>query len=290
MSRKKTPEPPQPVAACSILACQVSVSPIRNRSDRLRHVGRLVEKITERVSRRPADLVVLPELSTIDYSVEAFDRLDQTAETLDGETVSQMRELAITQGCAVLFGMPRKTGSSFRISQVGIDRHGNLLGCYDKLHICQYGASVEKRYFERGEAIVVFDVAGIRFAPIICYDIRIPELSRTLVLDRSVDCILHCGAYYRDESFHSWHAFAMTRAMENQVYLLSLNRAGEDYGDSVFCPPWVDQNHPMQRFSGTYEDFQYLEVDRSVISRVRESYPFLEDRLACYDLPTGGAG
>lgn len=48
--------------------------------------------------------------------------------------------------------------------------------------------------------------------------------------------------------FLAWHSFAVTRAMENQVYLLSLNRAGADYGGSVFCPPWLDDDHPPQFF------------------------------------------
>ena len=72
-----------------------------------------------------------------------------------------------------------------------------------------------------------------------------PELSRTLTLDHSVDCILHSGAYFRDESFDSWKAFVTTRSMENQIYLLSLNRAGVDFGQSMFASPWTDQRSPI---------------------------------------------
>jgi len=50
------------------------------------------------------------------------------------------------------------------------------------------------------------------------------------VSHHDVDLILHVGAYARDESFYSWHAFAVTRAVENQFFVLSLNRAGTHFG------------------------------------------------------------
>ncbi|MDH5353989.1 MAG: carbon-nitrogen hydrolase family protein [Gammaproteobacteria bacterium] len=270
------------MSECKLLACQIAVPVTRTAEDRQKHVTNLVEKISAKLLQQDADLVVLPELSTIEYSRPSFDQLGFLAETLDGQSVELMREMAVKFSVAVVFGMPRKVGDHFVISQIVLDQSGELLGCYDKLHICQYGASMEKEYFQRGNALTIFEVAGFRFAPIICYDIRIPELSRTLALDHDVDCILHCGAYFRDESFFSWHAFATTRALENQLYLLSLNRAGKDYGDSIFCPPWIDESHPATGFSSHDEDFHYLTLDHRVVINVRDQYTFLKDRLAEY--------
>lgn len=230
-----------------------------------------------------ADLVVLPELSTLDYSRETFEQLEQLAETLDGSSVGKMQELAARFKSTVVFGMPSIEGRDYYISQVVISSSGELITCYDKLHICQYGASMEKDYFRRGNHLSIFEVSGIRFAPIICYDIRLPELSRTLAVNHEVDCILHCGAYYRDESFHSWHAFAETRAIENQVYLLSLNRAGANYGNSIFCLPWMDEEKTAVNFDARDEDMRYLTVQKSVIQKARQDYSFLSDRLDDYD-------
>ena len=128
----------------------------------------------------------------------------------------------------------------------------------------------------------MFDVKGLRFAPIICYDIRIPELSRVLTINHNVDCILHCGAYFRDESFATWHPFVITRAMENQIFFLSLNRAGRDYGHSLFCPPWVDERHLPSVFEDRSEEFKYLEIDKTKIENARTQYTFLRDRLIDY--------
>lgn len=268
--------------SCTLLACQISIPVVRNEHERSLHVKTMIEKIACQLDQHSANLVVLPELSSIEYSRQAFEQLATLAEDIDGPSVNAMRTLAIEYQTAISFGMPRRVKDHYRISHITIAANGDILGCYDKLHICQYGASMEKDYFERGSKAMVFDVAGFRFAPIICYDIRIPELSRALTLEHEVDCILHCGAYFRDESFASWHAFATTRAMENQLYLLSLNRAGKDYGDSIFCPPWIDDEQPASHFSAHREDFRYFTLDRKVINKTREQYTFLKDRLTDY--------
>jgi len=269
-----------------LLACQVSIPVTDNAAQRDEHVDRLAVKISEALSSHNAELVVLPELCTIDYSRASFDHLANLAETLDGRTVSVMAALAKKYSSAMVFGMPRQDQGHYFISQVVLDAAGELLGCYDKLHICQYGASMEKEYFQRGNNTTVFELRGFRFAPIICYDIRIPELSRTLAIDQNVHCILHCGAYFRDESFATWHSFVTTRAMENQLYIVSLNRAGKCYGDSIFCPPWVDQNHPAELFDPHREELRFLQINRQRMVQVRAEYTFLADRLPDYAVLT----
>jgi nitrilase len=242
----------------------------------------MIDKISGQLDATSADLVVLPELCTIEYSRQSFECLAELGEDLEGPSLEKMRELAMKYRVAVVFGMPRCDDERYYISQIGIGADGELLACYDKLHICQYGASMEKEFFRRGQVPAVFSVAGFQFAPIICYDIRFPELSRRLALDSQVDCILHCGAYFRDQSFTSWHSFAITRAMENQLYLLSLNRAGEWYGDSIFCLPWMDEQQTAVHFAPHDEDFVYLDIERSEIEAARQQYTFLEDRLTDY--------
>jgi nitrilase len=230
------------------------------------------------------DLIVLPELCTLHYSREVFQSLDDLAEPLNGLSVERFAELARRTGAMVVFGMARRTKSGFRISQVILSATGELAGYYDKMHLCQYGASCEKEFFERGEKIITVDIKNWTVAPLICYDIRIPEMSRALVLEHDADLLLHCGAYFRDESFSTWHSFAITRAMENQAYLLSLNRAGKNFGNSLFCPPWMDEAHPADHFAEYAEEFRVLELDPDLPAKTRSVYTFLKDRHAQYRL------
>ena len=266
-----------------LLACQARIPNTPSAVDRDRHVASLCERIAHYLGQNDTvDLIVLPELCTLHYSREVFQSLDDLAESLNGPSVERFAELARTTGAMVVFGMARRAKSGFRISQVVLSATGDLAVCYDKMHLCQYGASCEKEFFECGEKIITVDIKGWTVAPLICYDIRIPEMSRALVLEHDADLLLHCGAYFRDESFSTWHSFVTTRAMENQVYLLSLNRAGKNYGDSIFCLPWMDKAHPADHFAEYAEEFRLLKLNPDLPAKTRSVYTFLKDRHARY--------
>ena len=272
------------MASLKILACQIDVSASNTTSERDRHLDRVAAEIRTRLRKRRHDLVVLPELSSIDYSRTSFDNLDLLAEPLQGPSLERFGPLAREFGVTIVYGIPRRGVDAYYISQVVVDASGDPIGYFDKLHLAQYGASMEKDYFSRGDHLFVFRHRGITIAPIICYDIRIPELTRTLAIDHGVQLVLHCSAHARDESFYSWHHFSVCRAVENQIYFLSLNRAGENYGNSIFCTPWIDENNPGLRFPQTAEKFETIEVDANVIERVRRKYSLLDDRVDDYSV------
>lgn len=270
----------------SLLACQVLIPEVTNQPQRDQHLQRSARLVTDKLKTQSTDLVVLPELSTIDYSRQCFEQLDQLAETDHGASFQCWSAVAKANQCAVVYGFPRRKGNGFTISSAAVSAGGELIGIYDKIHLAQFGDSMEKEYFNlSGRQLLVFDIAGFRIAPIICYDIRFPELCRELVLNHQVDLILHVGAYARDESFYSWHAFATTRAVENQCFLLSLNRASPHFGQSVFCYPWIDQDSPPISFSNDKEEFRHLVIDKSRLTEARENFTFLKDRLNDYALP-----
>jgi predicted amidohydrolase len=112
-----------------------------------------------------------------------------------------------------------------------------------------------------------------------------PELCRQLAVEHDVDLIFHPSAYSRDSSFYSWHQFVTSRAIENQVFFLSLNRAGKNFGKSIFCTPWVDDKRKPIVFPEHDEELQRLSLDCAEIDLVRDRIPLLRDRLVNYDLP-----
>ncbi|MEO1138136.1 MAG: carbon-nitrogen hydrolase family protein [Pseudomonadota bacterium] len=273
---------PAPYAdTLTLLACQISIPAMTAIAERNAHLTACVAKVDAclKASTRRVDLVVMPELSSLDYARDTFENLAELAEPLDGPSFQAWRRLAQDHEVHVVYGFARAAQDGPRICSAVVGPQGQLVGYYDKLHLAQYGASMEKDYFTRGEHLLVFTLKGFRIAPIICYDIRFPDLSRVLVVDHEVDLLLHCGAYYRDESFHTWHAFATTRALENQVHLLSLNRAGQSYGNSVFCLPWHDETCRPEVFEGREEDFRLITLDQRTQAKVRERYTFLKDRI-----------
>lgn len=266
-----------------ILAGQIDIPKTRCAADRDAHLARTSAEIEAALRECPRDLVVLPELSSLEYSRQAFDMLYELAEPLDGMSFKVWGAVARRHGCHIAYGFARSDGEGNYFISIGVvDPDGQLVGHYDKIHLAQYGASMEKDYFTRGDHLFTFNVNGFCIAPIICYDIRIPEISRALVIDHGVDLILHCGAYYRDESFATWHDFAMTRAIENQIFFLSLNRAGENWGNSLFCRPWMDETRPAVAFPDHAPALRDIRVERAEIEAARRDYSFLQDRLPAY--------
>jgi omega-amidase len=268
----------------SILACQVDIPLTRTSADRDVHLTELSARIGGALAREHTDIVVLPELSSIEYSRQAFERLAALSEPLDGPSFQTWRRISCEFDTYVAFSFPRRSDDGYFITLAVTDPGGNLVGHYDKIYLAQFGASMEKEFFERGDELFVFDVNGFRLGASICADIRIPELTRTLSVDGGAELIVHCGAYFRDPSFYSWHDFVITRALENQVFFLSVNRAGHDYGRSVFCPPWADESHRPIVFEEHDEQLVRLIAERGEIALARERYSFLKDRLPHHDL------
>lgn len=267
----------------TVLACQLDVPPdMQTAADRDQHLQRTAELIDQALQQRRADVVVLPELSSISYSRHCFSNPDIFAEDEGGVSHRYLAPIAEKHQVTLLYGAPRiSTPQLLSIAQFVIDANGQPAGFYDKLHLAQYGASMEKEYFSRGRGMKLFDVNGFRLSTQICYDMRFAGFASTLVGQHAVQAILHCVAFYRDESFFSWHPFVIARAMENQIYWLSLNRAGEDFGGSIFCSPWVDENTPA-RVLGTAEECVYIELSAAEVEKVRKAYTFSADRLEDY--------
>ncbi|MEM7378368.1 MAG: carbon-nitrogen hydrolase family protein [Pseudomonadota bacterium] len=265
------------------LAFQLDAAGVSNATRRDAHVDRVVDAVHAAVDRAGGvDLVLLPELSTVDYSAAAFDALAELAEPLDGPSVARFAALARALDATVVFGMPRVDAHGrYFIAQVAVDATGHPLGHNDKVHIAQIGASAEKRWFHRGSQGLAFEVRGWRLGVVICYDMRFPTYLSRLVNRHALDAVLHPVAFTRDGSWPSWHAFVQTRAMEHQVYWLSLNRAGTDWGHSLLCPPWVDETTRPLAFDAR-ESSEVIELSRTALAEARTQYPFRQDALSDY--------
>lgn len=275
----------------TILACQLAVPTVETVEQRDQHVSDSIVRIEKFLSAESSDLVLLPELATISYSRSSFSNLAETAEDLHGPSINAFADLARRFNCHVAFGMPRVADDGFRISHVIVGTDGVVKAIYDKIHLAHYGASMEKDYFVPGNTIAVVNIAGFRVATAICYDLRFPELFRRLSIDERVDVILHPVAYPFDFTFPSYHNFVSVRALENLVYMVSLNRSVPDsrgpipdeskWIGSIFCPPNWPQEASTEIF-GDGEEFRRLTIKREALNQARQSYPFMQDRRNDY--------
>ena len=232
----------------------------------------------------PHDIYVLPELSSSGYSLQVFHALDELAEELEGESYKAFAEVARKKGCCICYSFPRRTREhSYTICTAVVDGSGELVAFYDKLHVCSTGVCCEKDYFVAGRGpLGSFELSGAKIGLAICYDIRFPEMIRTLALEEDIVLLLHPGGWPKDECFFSWHTFVQTRAMENQIYIMSTNWAGADNGRSAFCPPFVDGRGSSIETLDDSPGVLSGVVDLHYLREVRKKYPYRMDRSEFY--------
>ena len=269
------------MANVRVLMAQVSISVMGSKQQQLSHVESMLAKLDDVLAEQTVDLVLLPELACMQYSSENFANIQTFAESLDGEICHLFAALCRRHQVAVCFGMARVEDGHYFISQVVLDKQGEYLCHYDKVHTAQYGDSSEAGYFQRGNHLASFELDGVKFGLAICYDLRFPELFRRYGQACQVDVMLHPVAFARDMTFATWHPFVITRALENQIYFLSLNQAGDYFGKSIVCPPWVDEDH-QPLVMDCEEGFHVVEIDVQELQKVRATIPYARDALANY--------
>ncbi|MEM7236443.1 MAG: carbon-nitrogen hydrolase family protein [Pseudomonadota bacterium] len=216
-----------------ILAYQISVPAIRSAAERDRHLEEVSRKIRSAAEPGQYDLIVLPELSSIEYSDAGFEALDQLEEPLAGPSYDTFSDLARHLKAAVVYGFPHRGPKGRHISQGVMGPDGGLIGRYDKLHIAGGTRTGETPHFVPGNHILVFEINGIRIAPLICYDLRFAPLADRL-REAGVDLVLQCAAQSEEFAFQAWHEMILTRALETEMAWLGLNRAGDGWGRSIW--------------------------------------------------------
>ncbi len=182
-------------------------------------------------------LTVFPECFTTGYCFDSFDEAITLAEAVPGPTTDQLVSLCKELKTFVVCGMLEKSGTQLFNTAVLVGPSG-LIGSYRKIHLPYLGVD---RFTTPGDRpFEVFEADGVRIGMLICYDGGFPEASRVLAL-RGADVILlptnwpPGGEYMAQFSINS-------RAMENGVYFVAVNRIGTEngfrfIGKSRICSP-----------------------------------------------------
>lgn len=244
-----------------------------DRAENHRRLGHLLAGIAD--LKGSGDLVVLPEMFDTGFSF----RLDRTADT-DEATLGVIREQAalwgITlQGSRTVLGADGRGRN--RATIVGPD--GSVLAEYDKVHPFTFGRECE--FFTGGDRVVIYPwrCGGeeLKVCPAICYDLRFPELFRRgLALGAEVFAV---GANWPLPRKTHRRVLSIARAIENQAYMLSVNRAGRDphlvyEGDSLAVSPTGE----VLAESGAGEQVLSVQIDPSAVRSWRATFPAWKDR------------
>lgn len=219
------------------------------------------------------DVIVLPEMWNTGY---ALDRIRDIADPEGRRLPEQLSAFARSHGIQVVGGsIAENIGGQIYNSMYVFGRNGEQLAKYSKIHL--FRLMDEEKHLQAGEQVVSFELEGIIAGASICYDIRFPELSRTLALAGAQ--VLFVPAQWPHPRLHHWRTLLMARAIENQMYVVACNRVGTSddtdfFGHSMIIDPWGE----IVAEGGEEEMILTGKLDRALPGEVRQRIPVFEDR------------
>ncbi len=179
------------------------------------------------------DLIVLPEMFSTGFSMNP----DGLAETMDGRTVSWIRAKAEATGADLAGSIMIRERDGYYNRLVWAKPNGRIK-TYDKKHLFRYAG--EHEVYRSGNKLLTVGLHGWKIRPFICYDLRFPLWTRNF--DNAYDLAVFVANWPQRRAAH-WRALLIARAIENQAFVIGVNRVGTDgkgyyhSGDSAVISP-----------------------------------------------------
>ena len=218
-----------------------------------------------------ARLVVLTEMFPTGFSTEP----ERVAEPEGGPTTEFLRTQAAELGVWLTGSVPtHPAGGGRPVNRLLMAGPDGELWRYDKIHPFSY--SGEHEHYAAGRDRVTFQVDGVRVTPFVCYDLRFAD--EFWAMAQGTDCYVVVANWPAARRAH-WQALLVARAIENQAYVVGVNRVGEGgglhyAGDSRIIDPLGE----ILAAGAGGETILLAEVDPVVVAETRKRYPFLADR------------
>lgn len=216
-------------------------------------------------------LIVLPEIFPVGFSMN----VEMIAEERGGPTERFLTKLAKQHGVFIVGGVATKgANGKGRNEALCINDKGEVVARYCKMHPFSY--SGENNHYEPGDSPVIFDWNGIKVAPVICYDLRFPELFRAAT-KRGAE-LFTVIANWPSPRIEHWKTLLAARALENQAYVVAVNRVGQDpkcqyNGQSRV----IDPTGVVIADAGDGEKVISTAIDRAKLDDFRTRFAFLRD-------------
>ena len=252
-----------------------------NQKDIEGNLNKIISRI-EGAAKEGANLMVSCEmgLSAFLFSREEYLEL---AQTIPGPATEAVGAAARKANAYVIFGLPEKDGANLHNSLAVLGPKGNLVARYRKMHLWLS----ENQTFERGNDLCLFDTEFGKIGSTICYDIMYPELFRALaaagagIITHSTGMVTteDCDKFGWDSNLYN--SFVRVRAWENQVYIPSCNRCGNDQflyflANSCVGTPWGTIADKLGDAEGTL----LVTTDFARLDEWKKIAPYWEDRRA----------
>jgi omega-amidase len=215
------------------------------------------------------DLIVLPEMFTSGFSMDP----EKLAEPQHGETLAWMQKMAKGKNCAITGSYIVCEKGLFFNRLVWVFPDGSFQ-TYDKRHLFRMGN--EHEVYAPGKSRLTINYKGWKILPLICYDLRFPVWARNA---ENYDILIYVANFPAARA-HVWKTLLLARAIENQSYVLGVNRIGSDasgvahQGDSMI----IDAKGQIQCSAAEYlEQTIVSDISFPILEKFRKSFPVLLD-------------
>lgn len=239
-----------------------------------------LQMLQDKISRveASAQIVVLPEMFSTGFSMKP----ELFAETMTGATIQWMKEMAAKKRIILTGSIIIEEEGQFYNRLIWMLPNGQM-GAYDKRHLFAYGE--EDRHYARGTERLIASVNGWKINLMVCYDLRFPVWSR-----QSRDLpgnpappfeydVLVYVANWPERRNTAWKTLLRARAIENQCYVVAVNRIGDDgnsiyhSGDSMVIDPLGEILYQKEH----EEDIFTIQLGKEHLEEVRQKYQFWRD-------------
>jgi omega-amidase len=247
--------------------------------DKAANLVMLEQKINSIPER--TEIVVLPEMFSTGFSMKP----EVLAETMEGETIQWMKRVASQNKIILTGSVIIEEGGDYYNRLVWMLPNGQY-GIYDKRHLFAYAE--EDQHYTAGTKRFIASVKGWKIHPLICYDLRFPVWARQTPLsdkrgeggeaEPEYDLLMYV-ANWPERRVHAWKTLLQARAIENQCYVVGVNRTGDDglgipySGESMIVDPMGEVLYTKKG----EEDVFTITLEKEKLQAIREKLPFLKD-------------
>lgn len=228
-------------------------------------------------------VVVIPEMFSTGFSMNA----KELAEKMDGTTIQWMRSIAAAKNIILTGSVIIEDDGKYFNRLVWMLPNGQY-GYYDKRH--QFAYAGEDQYYAAGNKRLIASVKGWKINLQICYDLRFPVWSRQTVPPRSPETdgkgspepeydVLVYVANWPERRVHAWKTLLQARAIENQCYVVGVNRTGKDGNEIYYSGESmiIDAMGEVMFTKAHEECVHTITLEKERLNQVRSKLPFLKD-------------
>lgn len=239
-----------------------------NKAANLQMLSEKINNIQEKTH-----IVVLPEMFSTGFSMKP----ETLAETMEGPSVEWMKKTAAAKRVILTGSLIIEEGGKFFNRLIWMLPNGQY-GTYDKRHLFGYGG--EDNHYTPGSKRLITSVNGWSINLQVCYDLRFPVWARQQQRDAAPEYdVLIYVANWPERRSHPWKTLLQARAIENQCYVVGVNRVGDDgnsiyhSGDTMVVSPLGEMlYHQCDR-----EEVHTIVLDKERLLETRSKFPFLRD-------------